>query len=258
MLEIGVGTVSKRYLRTQLKLLTDRSKPLMGIIQYAPSGPMRGGRFEYIYYLKPYGKNLLEEQGKIDPSEIRIPIGHPQFHKLYHHRKMQVDFHIQLWRWTQNRNITIDLYENDFDTIGGNRSARKLESRTKITFPEGAHAGKFIIPDGAFILNTDHGKKFFLLEFHRGNDVKRIIKQLYYHAVALGEGLPSKKYSINKANRVLVIFEKNTVLNSVRKRMIETPAFTMLTKFFLLKTQENLNPVNENWLMMDGEQESML
>lgn len=255
MLKAGVGTVSTRYLRSQLKvLLTGRRRPLIGVIEYAPSGPMRGGRYEYMYFLKPYGKKLLVEQLGLSLKETRMPIGHPQFHRLYHHRRMQIDFHIMLYQWSQNLDLEISLYECDFDTIGGNRSTKaKLEARTKIYFPPHYQMVDFIIPDGAFILETSDGQKFYLSEFHRGSDVKRAIQQLYHHAQAIGLGLPSTKYNIEKSNRVLMIFEKEGVMHSVQQKMATMPVFAQLTQHFLFKPFAAISTIGDDWLTLDGE-----
>lgn len=258
MLRAGVGTVSVRYLRSQIKALTtDRKRPLIGVIEYAPSGPARGGRYEYVYYLKPYGKKLLLEQLGIPPKEIRIPVGHPQFHRLYHHRRMQVDFHISLYHWCGQQGIDILLYENDFDTIGGNRSENKLEASTKISFPPHLRTTEFIIPDGVFILNTPQGKKFFLTEFHRGHDVQRAVNQLYYHALAIGEGLPSKKYGIEKSNRVLTVFEHERTMLSVRQKLNQLRAFQHLTNHFLFTLYKSNLDFGGCWISLSGEKASI-
>ena len=87
MLRIGIGTVSKRYLREQIKFLKDRKRPFIGVIEFGAYTQVVGGRMEYIYYLKPFGAQVLQDL-EISPEWIRTPIGKPQLASLYAHRKL--------------------------------------------------------------------------------------------------------------------------------------------------------------------------
>lgn len=255
--KVGVGTSSISYLRTNLRnLKNDRKRPLIGVIEYAPSGPSRGGRYEYFYYLKNYGKKLLVEQLGVEEQSVKIPIGVPQFHSMYHHRRMQIDFQIALYKYVESQEEEVLFYDNDYDTIGGNRSeGHKLEAKTKIIIEPRPEGALYIIPDGAFVLSTKIGEKLFLTEFHRGSGVKRAVKQLYFHGLAIAKSLPSKKYNFPKGNRTLMIFEHKVTMHSVVRELEGSHIFAGLHNNLLFKTKDQImnNDFGSDWLKFTGE-----
>lgn len=91
------------------------------------------------------------------------------------------------------------------------------------------------------MIQTKEGEKeLYCLEQVNGYEVKRVVEQLKRHVEALALGSLSEKYGIQKAHRVLVVFEQEKCLRGVIERIKDDPLFKFMKPCFLLKTYQAL------------------
>ena len=78
------------------------------------------------------------------------------------------------------------------------------------------------------------------MEAYRGGDTGRVMQQLVWHVVALDHGLPSEKYGLKTAHRVLVVFEEEAALAAVLQRLLRWDSIHEHRQFILCSTIERL------------------
>ena len=214
-----VGCHMKTAERSVKKL---RDKGLVNTLNYG----VHHGRLPALHYLKNKGMKILQEWG-IDRLE-KIPTGTFRIKSsAYYHRVGLVDIHIALDKYLEeNPDMSLSFYEKDFDFRGANRQGKDAtgyrEPLTKITYPNGQD---FCIPDSAFCLESPTGEKlFFLVEYHRGKDSKRLIEELVERALIIQKGYPTQKYldQVGQVNpRVLAVCEEPSTNIHVARRLFE-------------------------------------
>ncbi len=165
-----------------------------------------------------------------------------------------IHFQILLDQWAAKNNIGVPFFFRDFDTTGNRRKDNNLQSKTKIPL----NNGSFIIPDGLFTLegtNSPQGRELYLFEMYDGHDSGRVIKKLKRHGQAIGLGSPSIQFGFQKAHRVIVLFEHESLKQAVIKRAKALPFFSQITDYFLLKSLEELRLETffEGWKNLKGE-----
>ncbi len=86
--------------------------------------------------------------------------------------------------------------------------------------------------------------------------MKRVADQLKRHVEALALGTLSEKYGIQKAHRVLVVFEHENCRRGVIERIKDDPLFKYMKPFFLLKTNQSLKAVGvyEERVTLEGKE----
>ena len=76
---------------------------------------------------------------------------------------------------------------------------------------------------------------------------------MYYHILALEEGKVSEEYNINKSHRVVILFEHESILKATLERVKEISDFDGFEKFFILKSNQNLEKdFFNNWFDLSG------
>jgi len=263
LLKLGIQTHRKNINNTLLRLKS-RSRPLIKTIHGHVT--QRFGRVENMYYLTKWGKDLLINERRIDPHEIKMPTeGATHFTSDYMHRKGTIDFAIVLDQWADLKGAEVIYFDTYYDTQGNNRIDKNLRARTKIDLPRGG----YIIPDAIFMIELhDLTYKLFAFELHNGKDTKRAVKQLRKHAEALSCGSIAKVaedrtkatlrddgFLFNKSWRVLFVFENQSIMEATMKRIDGLGFFEPFVQHFVFKTLDNIKRENftTNWFTCRGD-----
>ncbi len=250
---VKMGVYKRRgYLTNSLKSLIDVKKPLIDKHDFNPIN----GKVESLYYLTKYGKKFLIEELEYKGEQIKAPSGYiTAYLKDYFHRKMTIDFHIYLREWLNENDGKIIFLDYYFDKAGNNRSKDKGGHVTALNRIEIENRVSFI-PDINFMFTTANKKHLFLFEQHNGKDTKRLFEQLYIHIIAISKGVVSDKYKHkNKAHKVVVLCEQESVKDSVIKRLQKVSGIEKYYNFFIFKTNAELKQnFYNNWTLISGEQ----
>ncbi len=207
----------------------------------------------FAYFLLPEGANVLSERTGKPRSSIAHRVNENLLFSLdADHRRMLVDFHINLRQGLQTkpvltrsgeRFLQIDHIDRYFERdVKKNKKTgtNRFFTRTKVVLTSGAS----LIPDANVILvdTTDPSKRMlFCLEITRGSrNASRVVDQLNLHLQAQLEGLLPDKYGIPSRYRVLMVFERPTLMKTVLARFAKTPALDELDPLFLFSTAEEV------------------
>ncbi|MGZ9053078.1 MAG: hypothetical protein ACXW3N_13020, partial [Rhodoplanes sp.] len=172
------------------------------------------------------GATLVADARQTEPEAIFYPRGDMFALADVPHRRLTIDFRIELDRFAAAHGCAVEFYHQYFRTTGANRGEAadgRLRRLTRIDFPPPLAARlrkPFFMPDGVFALRTPAKRVLFLLEAYRGIDTGRVMRQLDWHVVALGEGLPSLQYGFQTAHKVLLVFEGESALAAVLQRLL--------------------------------------
>lgn len=247
---LGVGQ-DIGWIRLQAKELTEGSNAFLERITF--NIVARKGRLESIFYLSKKGKELLIEGMNMHEHEIKMPIGNGSlFYKDYTHRKNTIDFQISLYQWAeqQERATHVDFFDCYFDKIGNNRTLGNLQAKNKILIGE----DDYIIPDGVFQIQTGERPYLYLFEMYDGKDTKRVLEQVKKHCKAISLESASKKYNYPFANRVLLVFEFETMKNAFIERTKNNPYFSEVAVCFRCKSIEGVaTDFFRGWETLTGE-----
>lgn len=238
----------ERRTRTLSQTPTER-KPCVGVMKY-PVSP-RFGKIQYIYYLTQWGlQTLTEHDPEFDASQCHIVKRPNPFYRDYHHRFQTISSHITISKMLERQfpHLEIDFWHAYFQKTGSQRSPGKpLHAKTRIAFDE----DHFMIPDVIFHLRKQESEKMGLLvalEVSRGQDLKRILRQMMKHAHGLRMGAIGKKYGLPIGHKVLFVFERESLLQSVMVAIPETPSLLALADYFFLTSfTELLADANACW-----------
>ncbi len=170
---------------------------------------------------------------RVHPNQIKIPSkGSSFFQSDYHHRIATIQFNIQFQQWVAKKGyrlLLVNTYFNRKYIDGGYLSETRV-----------IHHGKRTEPDAIGVYGDDHRFYTFLFEQHNGMDAKRAIEQINNHCNLLGNS--GYTYQIGKRSpvRVAYVFQHSCCMQSVMKKMMESPALRLFKHSFLFKTEEEL------------------
>lgn len=209
------------------------------------------GRLEDFYYLTPKGGNFLADNLELDHDEIKLPIGTSSlFSRDYFHRYETINFYIYLDKWAEANNADVTMFNYYFDKVGNNRKGKNLRALNRIEIDQ---TGGYIIPDAITKFYYNNQPYLFFVEQHNGKDTKKLLKQLYYHLLALEEGKGAERYKLEKNHRVAVVFEFQGILEATIERLQDIQEFKGFEKFFIFKTNADLKEDFYNdWLTFDN------
>src|SRR5512139_1148586 len=97
------------------------------------------GRIARMYYLTKHGAELVAESRQVDPENIFYPRGDKLFLADVLHRRLTIDFRIELNRFAEQQGYAVEFYHQYFRTTGANRgteAGERLRKLTRIDFPE--------------------------------------------------------------------------------------------------------------------------
>ena len=225
----------------------------VGFIRAGVDNESKAGRVPRLYYLTKYGAAAVAELKQCDPETIFYPKGDKLPLQDVQHRAMCIDFWIELNRFAEGTHSEVEFFHPYFRTTGANRHSDptiRLKKLTRIDFPAEVakrHSKPFFWPDGVFVLRTPQERILYLLECYRGIDTGRVIRQLEWHLLALEHGLPSLRYGFDTANRVLLVFQTETAMYAVLKRLITRPGFDDFAAFIACSTLQRLQGNFQDW-----------
>jgi len=226
--EVLNQSISKTYIWKLLKVLIDGRKPFVAKMTFERK--YRFGSLEDIYYLTEKGANTLQEfDCNLNPY---FPKGKPNFKIDYVHRTTLIDFQIKLTSWTNESNNKIAYFKPYFVKA---KHGDRFKEKTKIIL----NSGDSIIPDGVFLLKTGGKEKLFMVEVHMGNVKKRLLDQIYQHAIALTsrKGHETFAYPKSKPYNILLIFEKVSILKkTIEYFQHQGEAYKNIQHYYLCKT----------------------
>lgn len=211
------------------------------------------GRIARMYYLTKHGAELVAESRQIGPENIFYPRGDKLVLADVPHRRLTIDFRIELNRFAEQQGYAVDFYHQYFRTAGANRGTEagdRLRKLTRIDFPERLaerYKKQFFLPDGIFALRTGQKRILCLVEACRGIDTGRVMQQLDWHVVALEHGLPSLKYGFDTANKVLLVFETESAIAAVLNRLLTRTDLDAFRGLIACSTIERLKGNFQDW-----------
>lgn len=221
------------------------------------------GRIEALHYLNSYGAKFLVNNEILNNNEINRPQRKEVYIKSdYFHRVWTVDFFISAFLWAKKNSFIIDNINYYFQqSRGSNRNNKDGQSLSDNKIDINIDGVGYIIPDGVgLIYRKEKTPLFFLFEQHNGKDTKRVLQQIHGHVIAIINGLPSIKYQIKYqneyiSNRVFIVFEYESCMKATIKKLANSSDFQPFIKYFLFKTNEQLNNTcfSKEWLYINDE-----
>ena len=251
LLRLDVGTTQYPYLAKQIRSLRDRGRPLVGTHNFHTPQP-RKGRVESMHYLTLKGREALVFELDKDVESIKMPVGKSVAYKDYLHRRYTIDYQIELDKWAEQNGATVPIFDTYFDKVGNNRVSKNLRAKTRITLSQ----DEYFIPDGAYFLKREGGKRLHLMEMYNGKDTGRIIRQLHKHAQALAFKCTHKQFNLDPdfSYTVDLVFQYESIMRATIERIQEDGAFTNIGQYFLCKTIEEVNDGQlDTWVDLFGE-----
>ncbi len=246
--ELGLYKYTGDVTNSLKKLIDQHKYPYIDKITF----PFNQGKLEYIYYLTNKGVKFLIEDLDYPEEKIKITKSKPVSPRNYFHRKWIVDFHIFLREWLNANHGEIIFLNYDFDRVGNNRVKEKSRHLKAVNSLE-LDNGVSFIPDTITKFKVAERDYLFLFEQHNGKSSKRLIDQLCIHAIAISEGIASKKYNFERSNRVVVICEFETLKNIVTYKMKQMKIFDNFHNYFIFKTNDELkNDFFTDWSLISG------
>lgn len=257
----GCGFIEK--MRQNVRKLRDLG--LIDTIRFGGFG--NHSKAEDMHFLTLKGARLLlEYDTMLSLPDIKFPKQTTSvFFNDYWHRHTFLNTQIAYHSWiTTQEDCTPLFFDRYFDKFGNNRtpspgvlgavggsdhlsgdgetsddepgsSKKTIKSATYMELPDGSHYS----PDGLFAYEKSSGKKFlYLLEVYRGKDTQRTFSQLLKGLQATSEGVPSQKYGLTVANRILATFEHEGNLEAVRTRLRHDPWARTAEKFIFFGVDE--------------------
>lgn len=218
---LGVG--HKTRVREGLKELGE-----LGLTKHAQYATVtrKKGQADRIHFLTKKAVKIMVEELNYKEEEIRYPRSvNSIFKSDYFHRMSTINTWITLEHWAKRHNFEISFFHTYFDKLGSQRNqseAGALHSITKIEFPD----GHFVQPDAIFSYKKIDGKpKLWILEVWNGNNTALIIERLIELKNAILDGIPSDKYNLPIATRVINTFEFEGNMKAVVEKLRQDPNF---------------------------------
>lgn len=204
-----------------------------------------------VHHLTKQGRDILCQIEGVDiegaPSNKRQP-----FSALFaRHRFAQVDFHIGLRQWVEQRGDADVLLElQDFLRPCGSGKGRS-KSATELVVPGLVNT---VIPDGIFSVGLTNGKAAnYLVEIHRSTQSKAVTEQLSRYFEVIKSGVIQQQFGHQVNPIVCSIHHQESVLASVKARLNGHPNFEGFRHNFVFRALDDLNEnFSDGWHFADG------
>ena len=204
-----------------------------------------------IHFLTKKGADLLSNL-----EGINVPFsagGKKQnFSALFaRHRFAQVDFHIELQKWTHQRGDA-ELLIALQDFMGEPKTGRrKPKPATELHVTDLVHS---IIPDGTFAVKLNTGQTaLYLIEIHRTTQSKAVTQKLNQYFDVIRSGAVRQKYGYKTNPIVCSVHHQPSVLRSVKSRLLSDPKFEPFKRNFVFHGLEDLTSnFTGDWHFADG------
>jgi hypothetical protein len=250
-----VGKEKNPSLHLNLSLL--REKKLIN--RYSFGTVPKKGRLQDIYFLTEKGAKIVAENLDILLDSIKYPNrSTTEFKNDYAHRVATVSVLISFVLWCESKGYEIDFFDTYYDKVGSQRKAETgVQSRTRLDLPNDTN----ISPDAIIRYTAKNQSYLFCIEVYNGKNTKRVNEQLRKLTYATFEGIPSKKYEHNKANRNLIIMEHENYIKPTIERLKQDPyliQFEGLERFYYFKSIEaTKNDFGALWHDLEGKKREL-
>ena len=226
--------------------LKDGKRPL--VIAHSFGLHPSKGQLESLLYLTKYGKNLLIESG-IDEAKIQIPVNKTLVSTDYFHKVSTIATFVHMDIFLKSTSNHTIFYHYYFDKAKKEPNVRFRQAKNHIKLDH----GKFLIPDAVTKFQYSQEKYLYLIEIHNGKDTNKILTQVINHIHAIKLGTTKEKYNHTSSNRVAIIFEYQSCMEALIKKMNDEPKLNKYLNLFIFNTIENMKSnFNENWLLFDS------
>lgn len=224
-----------------IRPLKEGKKPLVHVQNFGVHATK--GQLSSLLYLSKYGKEILLENA-IDEEIIKIPNSKSFVSTDYFHRVTNITFFVYFDMYlkaNQGELIFLDYY---FSRSSDNRAKNRID----------LEGSKYIIPDIVTKFKMNNRDFLYLVEVHNGKDSNKAFNQILQHIKAIDLGSPRKKYGFEKNNRVVFIFEFESCMNVVIKKMSEVGSLNIYVNLFLFRSIEEMREnFNVGWLSFEKE-----
>jgi len=223
----------KGNLSRLLKSLRERRKPLIRKIPHLKGIPSK-------HYLSKYGKEILEQSSTFNTDkEILYFKSILQFETQdMKHRSSLIDIEIELNNLCKSHKIELIFCDRYFD---------KGQISAKTSLKLNTH--RFLIADIIFQLRTRSQNEFYILELENGLDAKKSFQKCLNYLDLFKTNEISRTYEFDSGFRTLWVFEHESTMKSVQRRISSNVSFDKLQEHFLFKTLEGfLKNTYVSWL----------
>ena len=225
--------------------LKDGKRPL--VIAHSYGLHPSKGQLESLLYLTKYGKNLLIESG-VNEAKIQIPVNKTLVSTDYFHRVSTIATFVYMDIFLKSTSNHTIFYHYYFDKAKKEPNVRFRQAKNHIKLDN----GKFLIPDAVAKFQYNQEKYLYLIEIHNGKDTNKIFIQVLNHIEAINLGTPKEKYNHSKNNRVAIIFEYQSCMEALIKKMNDEPKLNKYINLFIFNTIDNIKKdFNENWILFN-------
>jgi len=214
MVRLGVSE-HKESIRRMLKRFKTTPKDL--IVKKSFPVHYEKGRLEDIYSLSKDGAYFLADVKDLELETIEYSTDKKLFFQDYAHRVTTIDYHIKLRAELKEKGHTLDFIEFYFQKEGNNRAKNqknRLKAKTRVNLEDGS----YIIPDIIYKYSDQTRDYLFCVEIHMGKDTKRALEQIDNHILAISQGVVSDKYSYERDNRVIYLFQELSTKEAIEKK----------------------------------------
>jgi len=192
-----------------------------------------------VHHLTKQGRALLCEVEGIDLQAATANKKTPFSALFAPHRFAQVDFHIGLRQWAQQRGDAEVLLElQDF-----NHQADPGKGRSKpSTELQVTGLVNTVIPDGTFAVGLMSGQTaVYLVEIHRSTQSKAVTEQLNRYFDVIKSRAVAEKYGHKGHPIICSVHQQASVLASVKARLNAHAGFAAFKHNFVFHALDDLN-----------------
>jgi len=221
LMRLGISQ-DRSHVNKLLRSLRTAEKPLIATTNYG-ADPV-SGKLESIHHLTNFGLKILSERlGNEFPTYDHSGV---QAYKDYHHRLGTIDIHIAFHRFCQINEGQLLFWQSYFDRRKGGTVATKLD------LPD----GKYLIADALTAVAVNGRTNLLAIELYNGQDVTRTLQQLKQHLPAIADCSFGTSVGLEKAHRVMCVFEVPALMKSTLEAVQKEPDFQGLQAHFLFRT----------------------
>lgn len=258
MIDLGIKKHNS-HLQSYIEFLRDRKAPFIGCTSTAnivdDDKKLKLGRLPAFYYLKKFGVSYIQNNMEVD--DIKYPRSFIfEKNDKHHHLSGTLNCEIALraldkeLRESGGHPLNIQFVDRYFDFTGSQKDEEeKLASKTKIDY---SPFGQYLMSDMIFMIEP-YDKFLYCLEYHRGVDSARALKEIEQYRQALQLGTPSEKYGEKVPCRILWVFEKESCMKAVISRAKQDPLLKNFLHLFLCRTESSLDSFFRDWQNLNGD-----
>lgn len=204
-----------------------------------------------VHHLTKKGADLLSLVEGIEVEASGSGKKQPFSALFARHRFAQVDFHIALQRWAEQRGDADVLLELQDFICEPKIGRAKPKPMTELAVPELVNT---VIPDGTFAVGLNTGPvAVYLVEIHRSTQSKAVTDQLGKYFAVIKSSIIKQKYGLRANPIICSVHHQSSVLASVKTRLNAHPGFAPFKHNFVFHTLEDLNSdFAGGWHFADG------